>query len=400
MFDDLSDKDVLARLTELGVQAKRQLAQLIALLLEVEDRRLHERRAHSSLYSFCVHHLGMAEASAQRRIMAARLVRRFPVLLGLIERGQVTLSTLELLREHVTEENIEELVDATAGRTRREVEEVLARRAPKPDAPQEIEPVESFLDAAGRLATGDVPGGSGRRSSAPGGPAGRVSPLSGERFKVQLTIGRATLEKLDRVRDLMRHRNPSGDLEVLFDAAITALLVKLEKERLAKTDAPRPRRGQTKPGRIRAAVRREVFERDGEQCTYVDGEGNRCRERGRLELDHVVPRALGGDDTATNLRVRCQTHNLLDAEEKLGHVATQHRKHGAAPSADVVAVRRLVAMGFGEHEARGAHAALRRRRPRGGLRMHDLVREAIRARRDQPPNVATSTVPTESPSSF
>jgi hypothetical protein len=37
-----------------------------------------------------------------------------------------------------------------------------------------------------------------------------------------------------------------------------------------------------------------------------------------LELDHVVPVALGGASTIANLRVRCRGHNLLDAEQVFG----------------------------------------------------------------------------------
>ncbi|MDB5214342.1 MAG: hypothetical protein JWO86_2269, partial [Myxococcaceae bacterium] len=77
------------------------------------------------------------------------------------------------------------------------------------------------------------------------------------------------------------------------------LLAKLEKERLGKVKAPRkptkPRAGSdsgsrsgTHRGRaIPACVRRAVFERDGEQCTFIDEAGERCPQRGHLELDHI-----------------------------------------------------------------------------------------------------------------
>jgi hypothetical protein len=51
------------------------------------------------------------------------------------------------------------------------------------------------------------------------------------------------------------------------------------------------------------AGRDEVFGRDGEQCTYVAKDGQRCSSRSLLELDHIRPRALGGADDATNLRI-------------------------------------------------------------------------------------------------
>jgi 5-methylcytosine-specific restriction endonuclease McrA len=88
------------------------------------------------------------------------------------------------------------------------------------------------------------------------------------------------------------------------------------------------------------AVRRAVFERDGEQCTFTDAAGARCPSRTLLELDHADSRALGGSDEASNLRVRCRAHNALHAEEVFGraHVAAQvnlrQQKHrGDAPAA-------------------------------------------------------------------
>ena len=75
----------------------------------------------------------MSEGAAFRRITAARLVKRFPALLERIERGELHLSTLVVLRPHLTEWNVEELAAAAAGKSQREVEELLARLAPKAD---------------------------------------------------------------------------------------------------------------------------------------------------------------------------------------------------------------------------------------------------------------------------
>jgi hypothetical protein len=69
---------------------------------------------------------------------------------------------------------------------------------------------------------------------------------------------------------------------------------------------------------VTAATRREVFNRDGLQCTFVSATGRRCEARAFLELDHADPRALGGSSDASNLRVRCRAHNQLWAEEVYG----------------------------------------------------------------------------------
>ena len=82
--------------------------------------------------------------------------------------------------------------------------------------------------------------------------------------------------------------------------------------------APAPALRQRQRESVRAAVRREVWQRDGARCTYVDSRGERCRETAFLELHHVSPHALGGPPTADNLTLRCHAHNALAAEQDFG----------------------------------------------------------------------------------
>jgi 5-methylcytosine-specific restriction endonuclease McrA len=406
---DLTDDALVSRLSTLCAEGHVLTARLIVHLIEVEERRLDLRAACTSMLDFCRRRLGMSEGAAFRRITAARLVKRFPALLARIERGEIHLSTLVLLRPHLTEVNVEELAAAVAGKTQRQVEELLARLAPKPDVPSAI--VELGLpsnDARPTLFAGSD------ASHLPSEPRARIEPLSEARYKVQLTAGADLKAKLERASDLMRHRNPSGDLAILIDAAMDLLLAKLEKERLGKVKAPRePAKptagsasgsGSCRGRAIPAGVRRAVFERDGEQCTFIDEAGDRCPQRGHLELDHVEARALGGTNAASNLRVRCRAHNRLAAEEVFGkaHVAEridfrQRRSRAVAatlpalspppplppppPQAIELAMRGLHNMGFSKSDARRAVDHVSHRRVANGdeLDVQDLLRGAIAA---------------------
>jgi hypothetical protein len=334
----LSDDELVTSLHGLCLDVRRLDARVVVHLVEVEDRRLYLKAACSSLFDFCVRRLQMSEGAAFRRINAARLVRRLPALLAHLESGVVHLSTLVLLRDHLTESNVDELAVATARKPKREVEELVARLAPRPDVPSKIRKLPAC--------------------------AKRIEPLSESRYKVQLTASAELRAKLERATDLMRHRNPSGDLAVVVEQALDALLEKLEKERLAKTSRPRRTAARvTKKGYVAAAVRRDVFARHGEQCAFVDAQGRRCESRAFLELDHVDSRALGGSDAAENLRILCRGHNQLHAEEVFGreHVARmihfrQRKSDAPRPAPDPLdaATRGLVRLGFREREARRA----------------------------------------------
>ncbi len=293
------------------------LARLLAHLVEVEERRLHLEAACPSIMQFCVRRLGMSEDEACRRIHTARLTRRFPDLLARIERGELTLSTIAILHDALTEATYVDLVQAAAGKSKAEVRALLAKRAPAPDVPDAIAPIPAQPAIPG---PGFVP------SPAPptrDGP--QLAPLSETRHKVQFTASDELRKKLERARDLMRHANANGDLAVVVERAVDLLLDSLEKRRLGKAARPRPAPADGHGAGVRRAARREVFVRDGERCTFTDSEGRRCEATGWLELDHVDPCGRGGTDRPGNLRVLCRAHNRLYAEQTFGREHVQRK---------------------------------------------------------------------------
>jgi hypothetical protein len=90
-----------------------------------------------------------------------------------------------------------------------------------------------------------------------------VTPLTPERYKIQVTVSAETHDKLRRAQDVLRHVIPNGDPAAILDRALTLLVADLERTRLAAT--PRPRRSrETAPGarHVPAAVKRQVWARD------------------------------------------------------------------------------------------------------------------------------------------
>ena len=141
-----------------------------------------------------------------------------------------------------------------------------------------------------------------------------VEPLAAARYKVQFTANAELHAKLERLQSL----RPGSDLAVLIEEAVTEKLERLESKRFGKTKAPRKSVKQTdtfpSSRYIPAAVRREVSERDGNQCTFVDGQGKRCSELSQLQFHHKDPYARGGDHSPENIQMMCPTHNRYLAE--------------------------------------------------------------------------------------
>jgi 5-methylcytosine-specific restriction endonuclease McrA len=355
---DLSDAQLLDSLNTVCAEGRVLLARLLAHLGEVEERRLHLEAAFPSMFEFCRVRLRMSEGEACRRLTAARAARQFPDLLVRIERGEISLSTIVLVAKYLTEDSYDEMIAAVAGKTKLEVQEILARRAPKPDVPERIVPLTSEPLVM-------LPAPPSETRAASPSLTGQVTPLAASRYALELTIGAELRAKIERAADLMRHVNPDGDLATVLDRAVDLLVEKLEKDRLGKTSRPSTRPPRSKAGRISRALRRAVFERDGCRCTFHDENGNRCPATTLLEIDHAHARALGGKEELDNLRVRCRAHNHLHAEKTFGraHVdrrIEEHRrqKRYEHPDTFALASRGLVNMGFREPDVKRAIATL------------------------------------------
>ena len=66
-----------------------------------------------------------------------------------------------------------------------------------------------------------------------------MTPLSPDRYKLQLTISGETLEMLRLAKDMLGHAIPSGDDAAVVERALPALLAELARKKFADTRAPR-----------------------------------------------------------------------------------------------------------------------------------------------------------------
>ncbi|AKU99154.1 hypothetical protein AKJ09_05818 [Labilithrix luteola] len=325
LLAELSNEEILVALKSFVGAERQSLARVIVYLVEIEERRIHLELGSSSMFDFCTRRLGFSEGEAFRRLTAARLARRLPVLLDAIASGRIHLSSLVLLRDVLTEANVDAIVAAASGKTKREVEELVARMAPKPDVRASIRKLPERRSSSSAASSQES-----FTTASQSPPTSRVSPsqlqaIAERRYKVQLTANETLRDKLELARALMSHRNPNGDLAVIVERAVELLIEKLSKEKLGTTSRARLRKSSAKHGYVTRAARREAFARDGMQCSFVGENGQRCSARSFLELDHVTPRALGGSGEAENLRVFCRAHNHDAAERVFGRAHVEAR---------------------------------------------------------------------------
>jgi hypothetical protein len=323
-------------------------AQLLALLGEVLARKLYRRAGYPSMFAWCIAEFRMSEDIACRRIRTAHAARRFPLIYEAIADGRLHVSGVSLLRGYLNQANGEELLNEAMGKSRREIERLIACRFPRKDVQTQIVPLPPALIATpiitppqpGETDCRDLPApvrvdvSTGTASSLPMAapiptpePYPRVTPLAPERFALQVTIGQGTHDKLRRVQELLGHQVAAGDLAEVLDRALETLLRELEKRKFAATSKPRssPKPLKTDTRYIPAEVKRAVRARDQDQCTFVSESGQRCPAREGLEFDHIEAFARGGKTTVGNLRLRCDAHNQFEAERTFGVEFMKHK---------------------------------------------------------------------------
>ncbi len=318
---------------------RRATAQLLAVLGEFDVRRLYLGQGFSSLFAYCVGCLHLSERAAYSRIEAARLARRFPIIIELVADSRVSLTAVALLARHLNKANYQVLLSEATHKTVREIEVIVARLAPRPDVPSLVRRVSQPAIATAATSPADLspshsapmldaqmlapPLSTAPPPQAPAAPRPEhfravLTPTSPERYKLQVTLSRAAHDKLRCAQNLLRHSVPGGDLGCVLERALDALLDDIERRKLAIVLRPREQKPRGEPRspssrHIPAAVRRAVWNRDGGRCAFV-GVAGRCTARALLELHHVRPFAAGGDATTENIELRCRAHNAHEAE--------------------------------------------------------------------------------------
>ena len=311
----MTDAQLIIALKSNMASERRSQAEFLAHLAEVDIRRLYLPE-HTSLFRFCTQVLQLSEASTSKRIQVARLSRRFPLVLALIGEGRLTMTNANLLAAHVTIDNYQTLFRQAEGKSKFEVEKLVASLAPKPDVPDSL-----------RLLPLPCPGA--RESDQPP-PAPRrevVKSLSERRTQFIFSGDDETVPLFRALQDRLRHKFPQGKLEDLVKEAFSLLLEKTNpaKEPQRKI-SPKPSVQISRY--VSAATKRLIWQRDGGSCRQKTPSGRICESRTFLEIDHIVPFSLGGSSLdPTNLRLLCKAHNQFKGG------AMRARCHGLPPRA-------------------------------------------------------------------
>ncbi len=322
----LDDKALIERLRALASDERTIRAEFIVLLAEVDQRRLYLKAGFPSLFAWLTDHLRFSKASAYRRVTAARLQSRMPVVASYLREGRLNLTKLCHLRGVLEPDTCLAVLEQAATMSEADVEELALKLDPKKmatPAPREsIRPVAVLQIELPSLPAPPVPPPAPRvdpTTTTPPPPAPPAPPVV-VRHQLKMTVGPDFIALLDHVRDAMSHSHPGASLEILFAECMKTTL--REHARRARADAARPlatpRPSNENSRHVPAEVRRAVWKRDEGRCTFIATDGHRCGATRKLTLHHDHAYARGGPPTLENLRLVCSGHNDLLARADFG----------------------------------------------------------------------------------
>ena len=370
----LSDRELLAQTGNLARVERHLQGAIIDHLAEIEARSLFLRRGFASLFEYAVRELGYSDAAAGRRIAAMRLCADNPHTRERLRDGSLSLSAAaELQWAFDRQRRRVPPVAATATRRADTPRADTPQAATTPAVAALPTEPPLVLDAVGRQKLVEEAAGKStrqvKRMLADLDPelaavADRVRPLGNGRYELKAVIDAECQRGLEQLAGLLSHVDPRMTVGQLVGRLVREALDRHDPSRRRPRTGSRPavahahaaptpaaeaepkadRRtasppkqtarpavsatsmAQTGPGcdghaapapksrasgrAIPAAVKREIWQRDGGRCRYVDPHtGRRCTSRHLLQIDHVLPYGLGGGSDPGNLRLLCHAHH-------------------------------------------------------------------------------------------
>jgi hypothetical protein len=305
------------RLAELLRSERARLGDFLIALAEFDRERLWVKLGHASLYAFLQRDLGLSNASAFYRKVAAELIQRFPEVAEPLRDGRLCITSVAQLARVMTEENRVEVLPRFFDLSKREARALAVEIRPSDVVPRRE--VVTAVPPVAPSATALRPDEAGKTHPVLGAPLpfANTDPLTAELCRLHLTVSKEFIAKLDRARSGQGHVQPGGSAGEVIEAALDLLLAQQARRRgVVKTPLKNPR--PTKSDHVPAAVKRAVWDRDQGKCQWPLESGGICGSTLRLEIDHVVPRARGGQATITNCRLACKFHNGLAARQVFG----------------------------------------------------------------------------------
>ena len=291
---EITDDRLLERIEKLCAEERELLTSILHHLREIERRKLYANLKYPSLFEYAVKHLGYSEDQAYRRISAMKLLRDLPELEEKINSGELQLSHLGMANTFFNKE--------------KQLGQKIFSKVDK------LEVLEKIANTSARDAEKIILS----YSSTPilHRPE-RERVIADEMIEINFVAKSQLKEKIHKLKGLLAHQSPHLSTADLVEKLCDLGLQKWGKGIYKETDQQSIT--STNSNNIDpeidelswTAIKKAVWKRDKGQC-------QNCGSSYALEVDHIFPKAKGGDDSLGNLRLLCRSCNQRSAIQHYG----------------------------------------------------------------------------------
>jgi hypothetical protein len=257
----LTDKTLLLEIKNLASNERSHTLQLLHHLKEIDSRKLYSDLKYSSLFDYCTRELGYSEGSAQRRIVACRMLRNLPELGPKIESGKLTLTNISQVKHFFKDkESQRKVLTKIEGISKKECEQKLFQISGK------------VLEAKET-----------------------TKRVSENKTQIAIVLKDETLLLMEEIKNLL---STDLDSDQLIQFAFLAAKEKILKSKFKQSERKPSSPPLAKVDRyIQSHIKREVFKRE-KACVN-------CGGLHRLNYDHHKAFSLGGSSGIENIRMLC-----------------------------------------------------------------------------------------------
>jgi hypothetical protein len=233
----MNARDLATRLSDLLRREHEAMAEFLLALADFDRRRAWEELGYSSLFMFLHRQLRLSKGAASYRASAAALIQRIPEVVEPLRDGRMCLSTIFEVAKVLTPENRAEVLPRFFHRSKDEARELVAELMPaeRPPARTMIVPVRSAAASTPPRVAAETDSSASAQSdpsaTATGWPADLLDaktpaqpvnaplvrprgapfePLTGDLFRMHLTVPKRLEEKLEAARDALSHSHPGA----------------------------------------------------------------------------------------------------------------------------------------------------------------------------------------------
>ncbi len=291
--------EIEMKLTQLIREERRITNEILELINIALERRSYLELGFASMFGWLVRGYGFSNAAAYRRIEAARMLKAVPEVAEKLSDGRVNLTSLskaqsivkqheKLSGEKVSLSEKALIIESIVNKSVVEAKQALVAKFP--------ETASTVYQERHRI-------------------------INADQIRYQLNLPNIAKHNISRAKEVLSHKFPNATDADIITYALEFLIERIDPLASPVTSAAEVTLGvcAIKNKKSQKSTRLEVIRQAEGKCSFKDPRtGRTCGSSYQLEIDHIRPKALGGSDDPSNLRVLCRQHNLLAAERSFG----------------------------------------------------------------------------------